>query len=464
MNTNNGTFRAAKKRVGVFCEYRMGTNPSKEPARIQEKVRQSLYKTLKWLAFLTEVQDVGKLNAFFEDFMKDVYVDSLYITASINPNTKNIQISGLDTIIPESVFYNELQTVHKNRRFVNGRNSSNTTQWAALHKGITTNKIPNHVMIAVGVNNHSLNGNSSKMHHGHMICAFKHVDTLYCFNPWGATYKQRNTPLPDELIWEKLRVLYKCTHSIVYTGYNFQETDTKGACAGFGYNFGAHMYNYILTWRFIRAFSMKTPYTLKYPSVPTIVSVNQVYNYNSQAFPFMFHSVRFNQFVMDLFDSYQGVFGRSTFNVSKPHNSVMLVFKNLTQRNINIVSSNSSNNEYTRRRKVSNKSNNLQLGGEDNSNVVYNAITRAMNTNNNMNNMNTDVKTKFITNMRNSKWSLNNTNTTNNMNVNLDNVKKRNYARREVVRYLKSNNKRLANVHHNTIQSIVRRYAKSGNI
>lgn len=458
MNTN-GTLHPSKKRVG-HCEYRWGANPSKEPRRIQEKVRQSLRTTLTMLASLMKVYEVDRVNLFFEEFMKEVFVDSLYIHAYRDADTQNIQITGYDFTVPEQVFYNynEVQQV-ANRMFLNGRNAKNTSQWNALHKGVTNKQLPNHVMITVGVNNYSLVGdaNDTRPRDGHMICAFKHMDTLYCFNPWGVAYKQRHATLPDDVIWEKLRVLYKCTHSVVYTGYNFQEEDhTTGACAGFGYNFGTHMYSYILSWLFIRVFDTPSSYKLKFDSVPDIVSVNRVFNFNSLVSPFMFHSVRFNHFVVDLFTSLNGVFGQSKFNVTRPSNSVMLVFKNLTQRTIPLTN-NTVTEKNTRRRKVadSNSNTNKPLG-QDNSNLVYNVIVRAMsngNTNNMQVNNSNHVKTKFITNMRNSKWNLNNNDDANTRN-----------ARRDVVRFIKAKDERLNNVNHNTIQKIVRQYWKSGNI
>jgi hypothetical protein len=460
---SNGTLHPSKKRVG-HCEYRWGANPAKEPRRIQEKVRQSLRDTVTKLASLMKVYDVDRVNLFFEEFMKEVFVDSLYIHSSREAHTQQIQITGYDYIVPEKVFYNDTEAQQvANRLFLNGRNGKNTSQWSALHKGVTDKQIPKHVMIAVGVNNYNLVGDAkdTRPRDGHMICAFKHMDTLYCFNPWGAAYKRRHTTLPDDLIWEKLRVLYKCTHSVVYTGYNFQKEDhTTGVCAGLGYNFGTHMYNYILSWLFIRVFDPYSSYklTMKYDSVPDIVSVNRVFNFNSLVSPFMFHSVRFNHFVMDLFLSFNGVFGQSQFDVSRPSNSIMLIFKNLTQRTLPLTN-NADRTTNTRRRKVAtyDGNNTNKPLGQDNSNLVFNVIVRAMsnaNTNNMQVNEYNNAKTKFITNMRNSKW---------NLNTNNDNVKTIN-ARRDVVRFIKSNDKRLNHVNHNKIQKIVRQYWISGNI
>ena len=92
--------------------------------------------------------------------------------------------------------------------------------------------------------------NGSNIHKNHTIAAFKSGNVLYCFNPWGGKYILNNQRtgqiLPDNLIWEHLRQLYKCDEMFVYTGTNFQKLNTRGICVALGIEFGSHMYNYLL--------------------------------------------------------------------------------------------------------------------------------------------------------------------------------------------------------------------------
>ena len=101
--------------------------------------------------------------------------------------------------------------------------------------------IPENVLILIGVRNYQRN---ASIHNGHALSAFRNGDTLYCFNPWGETYLFES--VADNLVWEYLRKQYKCKHAVVYTGPDFQKLNTVGACVGFAFEFGSHMYNYIL--------------------------------------------------------------------------------------------------------------------------------------------------------------------------------------------------------------------------
>ena len=449
----NSNLKILKKRL-AHCEFRTVGNPVKEPLRIQEKIRQGLRKTLNSLAQLVfdddSQPDKMHINAFFKDFMNDVHVDMVRLRASREKSTGFIKTKGEHLVIPDQTFYRnanhydtEAMKTNNKRVVANGLNVYNVDQWRVLYDQYYRNNpppMPNHVMIAVGVTNYLLDETANSVHNGHMICAFKHMNILYCFNPWGEAYKLRYLSLPDEAIWERLRILYKCEKSIVYTGYNFQQQDPKGACVGFGYNFGTHMYSYILSWRFTKLFKPNNMLRLKYQSIPDIQKVNLVNNFKSQEFPNMYHSVRFNHFVVDLFKAYTGTFGGGEFDFSKPYNSAMLIYKNLTQR-ANVSKMN--NNNLNRGRK----------GTEPNvQNIVYSAIMRSIDPSNI-----SEQSSKFVKNMRKAKWMISN----NSRNIKNESQEK---ARLDVLEYLQANNNRLRKVNHNSIAKIIRRYSSSGDI
>lgn len=98
------------------------------------------------------------------------------------------------------------------------------------------------VFIPVVVNTYTPNRTE---HNSHVINAFKHNSILYCFNPWGGAVTRA---LPDADIFEKIRVLYRCSRKIVYKGAYLQLHDhpSRGSCASWGSFFGEMMYNLLL--------------------------------------------------------------------------------------------------------------------------------------------------------------------------------------------------------------------------
>lgn len=88
------------------------------------------------------------------------------------------------------------------------------------------------------------------IHEGHAIVAFKYNDVLYCFNPWGKNYiltdKHSNRVLPDNHVWEKLRVMYGCAVSMVFSGKSYQDNDPFGSCVGLSADFGSFMYSHVM--------------------------------------------------------------------------------------------------------------------------------------------------------------------------------------------------------------------------
>ena len=165
----------------------------------------------------------------------------------------------------------------------------------ALHKIKQRQPVPN-ACILLAMYNYDTSG----MHTGHAMGAFKHYDTLYCFNAWGELSKPS-----DHLIWDKIKRMYKCTKKIVYTGWSFQlsERNNKGACVGYTSNFCSLMYVYILI------YNLHKTQGITLPPIPTTQQ-------------------EFNQFVMQLFNNFKGVFGLK-YNMTQPLKSSRIIFHNL---------------------------------------------------------------------------------------------------------------------------------------
>lgn len=126
---------------------------------------------------------------------------------------------------------------------------------------------------------------STGIHGTHYICAFKKNDVLYCFNPWGKTALDFNTP--DDLIWHKLRRKYGCNRLFVYHGPNLQENDRVGACGVLSFTFGTHMY------------------------IDTILKLVGLHHVNNRE--------RFDTTVQRLFNVYQPAFGPVLRGLQLPH-------------------------------------------------------------------------------------------------------------------------------------------------
>jgi hypothetical protein len=457
----NDGFFPGKKRL-IHAEHRYNTNPPCEPLRIQTKVKESLRKTLNMLSsslldfqsFENNVHKKEVVDMFFEEFSKEVHIDMIHLKAErMGDGFAGIITQGQSKQIPQHLFHTDI-SYHSNersrtdvKRVINkGLNAKNTSQYPGLYKILTSQETPKHVMILVHVNNYMMSDPPSG---AHLICGFKHMDTLYCFNAWGEEYKRNQESLPDDTVWERLRVTYKCKKSIIYTGYNFQQANAQGACVGYGNNFGTHMYNYILTWQFMHIFKINKIFTLRYQNIPNIVQVNRIFNFNSPVLPNMYYSVRFNHFVMDLFTYYEGMFGKNRINLYNPSTSAMIVFKGLTQ-NINVTKEIRANERGNNRRKTPQLQN---LNNVNYSSIVYDTIIKSTDPSNI-----SEESNKFVTNMRKSKWMVNNNNMSDNQRV------VRNGAQLNVVRYIRANNNRLKNLNTNSIKELIYSYMKSGNL
>ena len=102
-----------------------------------------------------------------------------------------------------------------------------------------------YVMIHVFIRNYLPGVNE-----GHAIMAFKYQDVLYCFNPWGHKYiltnQRTHKVLPDDIVWDALRVMYGCSSAMIYTGKSYQDNDKIGACVGLSADFGVFMYSQVM--------------------------------------------------------------------------------------------------------------------------------------------------------------------------------------------------------------------------
>jgi len=121
-------------------------------------------------------------------------------------------------------------------------NFNETENWNGLRRITNSNNPPSTVMILLGCLHYNIRRSVMNIHSKHAMCAFKHQNILFCFNPWGSAYVNNRNLLPDDQIWEDLKRKYKCTDIVVYTGVNLQEHNSFGLCTGFSINFGSHMF------------------------------------------------------------------------------------------------------------------------------------------------------------------------------------------------------------------------------
>ena len=248
---------------------------------------------------------------------------------------------------------------------------------------------PDSVMIMLMVENYS--PVPEGLHSNHAICAFKHYDILYCFNPWGGSYITGNKMVPDNLVWERIRQIYKCKKAIVYSGMNYQTADTKGACVGFSANFGINMYIYILQSEIIkqlrvRNYAKNLNLNIKllrtFSEIPNEITGDHKINNTTR----VYFSNDFNLFVQYLFATVVSAFGNQVLT-GNPKNNAKIMFKNLTERanevahtpvfNSNVIMRNANRNNNNNNNKTKNKT------------ARNGASTSGLNRNNKNNNKNT---------------------------------------------------------------------------
>ena len=191
--------------------------------------------------------------------LRTVAVDRLSYTASVNAATNELQVAPTSSGVRQkkNALVGELESVRLNA----GRLPFDKDGLFRLQQ--PNQSVPNHVMILVGcvnytakqrqrqrsnttntnsqvnamnvntnsqvtpmnINNTNPNTNNNQsedVHMNHAICAFKHMNTLYCFNPHGDVYLTERKNIPDDLIWNSLKTRYHCEKVMVFTGHNFQ--------------------------------------------------------------------------------------------------------------------------------------------------------------------------------------------------------------------------------------------------
>jgi len=425
----------------TVCEHRYLLNMSKNSGNgmqpLRNKVKRSLQRnTHKLLLEKKLVNNKSVIDSLIDTFMKeDVIIDVVYFDTIRSNTTKAVtDVQGTYGYIANLENSSKIKyNIH------NGlTNNAETRRGFNL---IKQNKIPANLMIITNVSNYTANPDS--IHNTHSICAFKHMDTLYCFNPWGDGYINSDKMVPDNHVWEYLRKEYMCRYIIIYSGHNFQQQDLKGACVGFSVNFGTHMWNYIFRWNLMSLLKQNIPQRtnanaidiLRYSHIPNIRTVTNAY---------IMHSNEFNQFVLHLFTTYIGAFGDQTY--IGPNKSINGVFAQLTSNKETTKIKN--NHDTSRPRKQfwlrnGPLQNNSNLDEPDLSGIILNSIYNVLKKNN----------ITFKKHMYNSGWWNNNS---------LNNQQRT--ARQEVRRILRTLDPTLVNVNGNIINGEIKKYANSGNL
>lgn len=250
-------------------------------------IKKSLKRNLDTVKSLSETDVKKHVDSFMEN---DVVVDMHRVQVNRNANDDVVSITPWTTDIVSSngqiyKFQNGLSFNSRNRRGINAIESFDI--------------IPNHVFALIYVSGYDVpNG----LHDAHAISAFVRNRVLYCFNPWGSKYILHNQRtgkvLADDHIWKYLVERYKCNAALVYTGKDFQEFNTKGACGGFASDFGTHMYNYVLQ---------------SSEDLRSHTGVSDVFFQITESRGVLHHSKDFNLFVQNLFQTFVGSFGNARF-------------------------------------------------------------------------------------------------------------------------------------------------------
>ena len=259
----------------------------------RQKVLVSLKKNLRKFLFNHKITITTNDN----DFDRNVILDAHYFV-TVRERTNVLRVVPINHTEGRHVIRNGLSQNLRDRRGIT----------SIEQNGV----VPQNVMALVFVQNYETSG----PHEGHAICAFKHGNVLYCFNPWGSQYVLKNmhtgTVLPDNAIWQHLCVRYRCDHALVYTGTNFQSRNTKGVCVGLSVDFGAYMYAHLVIAQ------------TNFPDVST--AIDGVPGSN------ILFSHQYNGFVESLFSKYIGAFN----NDNGTHGSTMIdhVFARLTSDSV----------------------------------------------------------------------------------------------------------------------------------
>lgn len=362
-----------------------------ESRAFRNKLRASLTKNLRAVPGVEDDQATAQVDRYMRE---DVFVDMHRVDVLRTHN----QIS----IVPESrpainsngnphAFRNGLSANLRNRRGLNVAAANNKNVFALV---AVTNYLPP----------------DQNLHKNHAISAFRHNDILFCFNPWGEEYiytnKRSGNVLPDHHVWEYLRKRYRCHTAFVYTGDNFQQTNTKGACVGFASEFGSHMFNFMLHQRL---FKFDAPKTF----------------YHHEQIGSLIYSAQYNAFVVSLFERFKGAFANARYC-------------NISTLTTNLFSKLKSNSVSTKRT----------------NNVVNNTFRTSSNT---------DLFDKIVTllndgtefrnAMKRSEWL-----STDNRGERIDS------ARASVRRRLREKFPQLKKIHGNSINANIKRYMASGDI
>ena len=377
--------------------YNRSLNATFASRPLLRQIKISLKKNLNTVQSLTELEVNNHVDSFMSN---NVIVDMHRIHVDRNTNNEVVSITPLNT---EKENDTGKLLKYKNGLPLNCRDRRGVTLIESFKV------IPKTVFVLVTVTNYS--PEPSALHKNHAISAFVSNGVLYCFNSWGSHYitknKRTGKVLPDDHIWTYLKERYKCKSAVVYTGYNFQKHDIKGACGGFASDFGTHMYNYAL-----QSSLNLFPHTgLVKPLFRSTEKRGAIH-----------HSKEFNIFVPQIFKMFAGAFGNGRYGCNTLHNDLFYGI-----RMIKIPTSVESNDNGGRTRKTVSKIDLLKN---------LNKISK---------------NEEFQKAMKKSEW-LNNSITN-----------KAKTARANVRRLLQESNPQLKRINGNTLNASIIKYITSGN-
>ena len=312
-----------------YCDFRYLYDPLNQKNRLKDRFYKTMRRYWRENSFFTHTLHMQDFDAFFKS---NVFIDRL-LFKSLTPMDTSDQKRGIGYMVPTNYvaekkastrkkYEKELQ---KKARFTKFKNGVVYAVYNQAFRGkedeilnvykpiLPKDVIPgldklkrrqrvDNVCILIVV--HDYIQGEDTVHSSHMISAFKHYDTLYCFNPWG-----KNSPKTDRLIWINLKRRYGCKNIVTYTGWDFQQPgrDDKGTCAGFSTNFGALMYIYILL------FNIWMTKGIKLPEIPKT------------------DGPHFNAFVEKLFKDFRAVFGQAYMH-QNPLKSARIIYHNTKQK------------------------------------------------------------------------------------------------------------------------------------
>ena len=312
-----------------YCDFRVLYDPLNQKDRLKDRFYKTMKRHWKENPFLTHTLKMEDFDTFFKS---NVFIDRLLFKGLIPMDTSNKKM-GIAYMVPTNYvpekkastrkkYEKEKQKKSRLTKFKNGVVYAVYNQAfygkdedilnvykpilpkdviPGLDKLKRKQRVDN-VCIMIGVHDYMQDVNT--IHDNHMISAFKHHDTLYCFNAWG-----KHSPKTDNLIWINIKRRYGCKNIVTYTGWNFQQSDRddKGTCTGFSTNFGALMYIYILL------FNLWMTKGVQLPEIPKT------------------EGPRFNAFVEKLFKNFRAVFGQAYMN-QNPIKSARIIYHNMKQK------------------------------------------------------------------------------------------------------------------------------------